>query len=257
MSNNDKIIKEALERTGSLENLFEEIVQSETEELRQLQQTTEAGPEHPDQYLLRDYALGRVSRQQDNEITKHLMVCSKCSETVFDIQYVEPIRAESEESWLARIKEFVSNLSFPIFVQFPALEAVRGPEAEKEIRSYVPGEDLAITLKAPANGYVTIFHVCEETGEVNLIFPSEPYDDPKVLAGEGIAPVEGNVDGPAGKHVFKVFWTKDLLIDFTKLDLSNDEQVEVAKLQFFKRLESLEEADWRVATFEYTVSTDE
>ena len=146
----------------------------------------------------------------------------------------------------------VSDFSLQVFVR-PALDTRGGEATSPDNPSYRPGTDLFLSLEAPEDGYVAIFHVCEVTGEVKLVFPLEPTDNPKVTTGEQLAPIPGTVEGPAGKHFLKVFWTRVSLLDPRNVNLQ-DEQVRDAVVEdFFDALEDLSEGDWRSTTTEYEV----
>lgn len=255
MSEKKKIIREALERAGSLENLFEEIASSESEELQQRQREIEAGPDHPDQDLLRKYALGKVSKEQDHELTEHLMLCGKCAKTVFDIQYLEPIRSElSWERIFHEFKNLFSKISLSMPTEFPVLQdaVARGHESERKLGFHFPGDPLLFSPEAPADGYMAVFYGCEETGEIKVIFP-EAHEDPRVSAGQQIGPIADEVEGPGGKHFLKAFWTRLPLFNPEGMDLQDRSLLHEALAQFLDAIEESDSEDWRAALKEFDV----
>lgn len=244
-------IRKALERAGSLEALLEGIVRSESEEFRRHQREVEQGTDHPSHELLREYALGRVSQEEDARLTEHISLCGVCAHEVFKLQYTEKGKKDIVISWLAWLKNFVPELSFPASIH--PLEAVRGATEDQE-RCYSPGTELVISMEAPADGYVTAFHGCEETDKVELAFPRETDDDPRVSAGLMIPPIAGPVEGPEGKHWIKIFWTRVLVMDPAAYRLMDAEERERASADFFYELAKLDPNNWRLAVIEYQVA---
>jgi hypothetical protein len=254
-----RILKEEFKKAGSVPALLEAMAREETKEFRDLRDQVEQGPHHPTGDDLYNYALGWLDKKESLLIMDHLVLCGTCLREVIRIRKIEEALTEDALKradrlpLLDRVKSFISQLSFPVSVYAPALEPVRGVETEPQERCYAPGTKLSISVYAPADGYVVIFHCCEETGEVKPVFPLLPEDNPKVSAVQHWVPVEGCVEGPQGRHFFKIFWTRMPLLDLTDLDLQDLEQSETAKSRFFEGLEGLDAADWQETTYEYSV----
>ena len=138
----------------------------------------------------------------------------------------------------------------------PAFEAVRGADQAPEERRYRPGTELVISMEAPADGYVTVFHGCEETGKVELVFPREADDNPHVLAGQEMPPIAGTVEGPPGEHWLKIIWTSEVVIDLAQHDLMNEYGRGLAVQEFCDRLDELRDEDFRITLFEYEVLSE-
>ncbi len=189
-------------------------------------------------------------------------LCGRCLREVIRIRRLEEALTEDALAradrvpWLDRVKRLISELSFPVSIYAPAMETVRGLEPEPQESRYTPGTDLEISAEAPADGYVTVFHGCEETGKVELVFPRYSDDDPWVLAGQEMPPISGQVEGPPGKHWFKVFWTLERLFDPEGLDLANQMDSDRAAQTFVEALAELREEDWRVVSVTYTVMAE-
>lgn len=245
-------IRKALERAGSLEALLEEIVRSESDEFRKHQQEVERGTDHPSADLLREYAFGRVSREEDRRLTEHISLCGVCAHEVFKLQYSEEESKDTVIGWMVKLRNFVSSLSFPVAIYAPALEPVRGTMADQE-RRYKPGTDLVLSIEGPDDGYVAVFHGCEETGKVELVFPVEPEDNPRVAAGQEMPPITGKVEGPSGKHWFKMFWTRQPQFDPPELDLATEYGRHLALEEFCDRVAQLSADDFRINVVEYDV----
>lgn len=135
----------------------------------------------------------------------------------------------------SRISYRVSHFLF----SYSVLLLRGGAEPDLEPSSYAPGTEIVLTLEAPADGYVAIFHGCEETGEVKPVFPLYATDNPRVLAGQEIPPIAGTVEGPQGMHWFKVFWTKDMFLPSQEFSLENDKGLENAARRFVDALENI------------------
>jgi hypothetical protein len=132
---------------------------------------------------------------------------------------------------LDRIKGFISELSSGLQVQILAREPVRSERGSQEQPSYTLDTPLILLVQAPADGYLTIFHVCEKKGVVKLVFPLLETDDPFVQAGKDLGPIHGKVDGPSGNHFFKAFWTRANLLELVQRDRQREgDEEEVADL---------------------------
>ncbi len=254
-----RILEEEFKKAGSVPALLEAMARSQTEEFRQLRNQVEQGSEHPTGDELYNYVLGWLSREESLSVMDHLVLCGKCLREVVHIRQLEEVLTEDalvradKISWIDKVKSLVSKLSFPSNIHMPEPEFVRGGEPELLDSGYTPGTKLVISVEAPADGYIFIFHCCEETGEVKLVFPLFPEDDPKITAGQHRVTVEGRVEGPPGKHFFKIFWTAVSVIDFANIDFQNEEQLDAAKLEFFESINELNEAEWQATIHEYTV----
>ena len=88
---------------------------------------------------------------------------------------------------------------------------------------------------------------------LSSFIPLYAADNPRVSAGQDVAPIQEEIEGPPGRHFFKAFWTKELLLDPSKFNADNDEQCLRAINEFLDDLEGTNEEDWRVVTHEYEV----
>lgn len=257
-----RLLKTELEKAGSIPALLKKMADSQSEEFRLLRRQTEEGPDHPSGEVLYDYVLGWMDRDFTARILDHLILCRKCLEEVIRIRNIEEtlttdtLNRADKVSLYSRITEFISNLSFPVSLEFPALEAERSTASDEESGSFAPGDELMVTLEAPADGYVAIFHGCEETGQVKLVFPLYATDNPRVSAGQEMPPIEQTVERPPGKHWFKVFWTRGKVFDPEALRPDDEAVLEEVVEGFLDAIESLPSEDWRCATEEYEVVAD-
>lgn len=253
-------IRQALLECGSFESLLQRLAQTESEESRKLREKIENGPYHPSDDTMYDYVLGRLSEKNENQVLDHILACRSCLEEVFRIRRIEDDLKEhvvewaDETSWLDRLKGFVSNLSFPVTIQTPALEAIRGPQEEGIPRTVKVGDPIRIFAQVPADGHVAVFHYSGKGGESRLVFPCCASDRTRVIGGQKACVVEGEVEGPAGVQAFKVIWTKKQLIDPLQINWSDAGTVTEAVKEFFNKLERLNiDKDWQGAVHEYQV----
>lgn len=230
-------------------SFLEQIARSRSKEHVERKKQLQESPYHPSEELLRQYVLAELDKSDTEIVMEHVSLCGICARKALKITW----ELKETESLMDKIKGFVSSLSFPVFVQFPALEPVRGTVTEAEARSYSPGEEIILTFEAPGDGHVTIFYGCEETGEIRLVFPLEPEDDSQVRANQQLTPIRGAVEGPAGKHFFTVFWTRMNLLNHEKLNLQDEHVCNAAIEHFFEALEELDEDEWASTTTEYEV----
>jgi hypothetical protein len=206
-------IRQALLECGSLESLFQKLALSESEESRQQRLAIEHGPHHPSDEELYHYVLGWLKESQEDEMLDHLLLCRVCLEEVFRIRRIESdtkahvLQWTDETSWLDQLKGFVSNLSFPVMIHPLAFEGVRGPKDEDTATTVKVGDPLTLFVESPANGYMTVFHLHEGTGEVSLVFPQSEEDQSHVSKGQEIS-LTGEATTPVGRQGFKAIWTK-------------------------------------------------
>lgn len=251
-----RMLQEEFTKAGSVPALLEAMAREETKEFRDLRDQIEQGPHHPTGDELYEYVLGWLEKKDSLLIMDHLVLCGRCLREVIKIRRLEEELTEDALAradrvpWLERVKSFISRFSFPVSI---ALEPVRGAEPVPQKSCYAPGTKIFISVDAPADGYVVIFHCCEETGEVKPVFPLFPEDNPKVSVGQHWVPVEGRVEGPHGEHFFKVFWTAKALLAWADINLQDKKQLEAAKSKFFEQLEGLGPEEWQEATYEYSV----
>lgn len=257
-----KILEEEFRKAGSVPALLETMARSETKEFQEMRQRVEQGPLHPTGEELYKYVLGWLDKEESLLVMDHLLLCSTCLREVLKIRSIEEDLTEDDLAeadkvpLLDRLKGLVSKLAFPVSIHTPALEAVRGAVPEPQEHRYRPGTELEISAEAPADGYITVFHGCEETGEVELVFPVEPDDNPRVSAGQEIPSITGKVEGPPGKHWFKAFWTKDLLLNPEQSDLRMESVREEAVEEFLDVLQDVPPGDWQMTTKTYEVVTE-
>ena len=254
-----KMLEEEFRKAGSVPALLEAMARSETMEFRDLRRQVEQGPDHPTGDELYDYVLGWLDKEESLLVMDHLLLCSTCLREVLKIRSIEEALTEDALARadrvpvFERIRRFFSKASLESSIYAPALAAVRGEGQEPQEHRYKPGTELAISAEAPGDGYVTVFYGCEETGKVELVFPLHSSDDPQVAeAQEKWSPLR-TVQGPPGRHWFKVFWTRPLLIDRAAFPLAEPEEHEQVSADFFDALETLDEEDWAEETLEYTV----
>lgn len=258
-----KILEEEFTKAGSVPALLEAMARVETKEFQDVKNQVEHGPHHPTGDELYEYVLGWLDKKDSLLIMDHLVLCSHCLREVIKIRRLEEELTEDALAradrvpWLERVKSFISKLSFPVSMHAPTPEPVRGVETESRKDGYAPGAKLDFVVDIPGDGYVVIFHCCEETGEAKLVFPDLPEDDTKVSSGQRLGPVEGYADGPQGKHFLKVFWTRSRLLDLTDIDPDNEEEFKSVIDKFLDALGKLPEQDWREGTFEYQVLDEE
>jgi hypothetical protein len=239
-----------IDRHDALETLLERAAESERKEGLQLSQSVEEGSIHPSIELLREYAAGLMDEEDTVIMANHMALCGSCSERLLRIQYIENAPKSIVQSWIEKAKSL-----FPVFVRpVSALGfAERGDVQDAEPSSYVSGTEVILMLEAHADGYLTIFHECEETGRVELLFPLETKYVSPVSGGQEIWPITRTVQGPPGKHWFTVFWTRVPVIDPAAYQLEDAEERERASADFFEALEGLREEDVAAGTQEYMV----
>jgi hypothetical protein len=235
---------------GSTPSVLDVIARSRSKEFLEHKRCVEESPYHPTEELLREYVLDQLDESEAEIITDHLSLCDPCAREALRLTW--KLENQTESLW-TKISDFVSSLSVPVSIYAPALESVRGVEPEPQERCYTRGTDLVISIEAPADGYMTVFHGCEETQKVELVFPLESDDDPRVLAGKEISPIAGTVEGPAGKQWLRVFWTREMIMDPTAYRLEDVLERERASEAFLDAMEYLDKADFAIGTWEYTV----
>jgi len=254
-----RMLEEDFKKAGSVPALLEAMARSETKEFRDLRRQVEEGPDHPTGDELYDYVLGWLDKEESLLVMDHLLLCGTCLREVFKIRSIEEALTEDALAradrlpWWERVKSFISKLSFPVYVHAPALEPVRRTTTEPLERRYKPGTELVIYVEAPADGYVAIFHACEESQEVELVFPLDPTDNFRLDAGVNTYLIEGVVTEPIGMHSFVAFWTRVLLLDTSETDLQDKAVREEMVERFFDAIEDMDENDWRSTTTEYEV----
>ncbi len=246
--------KEPKTGRNSAPSFLEQIARSRSKEHVERKKQLEDGPYHPSDDLLRQYVLAELDKSDTEIVMEHVSLCGICARKALEIKWEN----KETEPLIIKIKRFLSSLSFPIFVRpVSALGfAQRGGVQHAEPTSYVPGTEVILMLEAPADGYLTIFHECEETGKVELLFPLETKYASPVSGGQEIWPITSAVQGPPGKHWFTVFWTRVPVIDPAAYQLEDAEERERASADFFEALEDLKEEDVLVGTQEYMITTE-
>jgi hypothetical protein len=239
--------------------LIDKIVRAESPEFRQLRRTVEEGSNHPSDELLLAYANHRATPDDARRIMEHIALCGTCARKALNLtlqqedllDYLED--DTSQPSWLDRLKGFVSNLSFPVMIQTPALETVRGPHDEDAAIAVKEGDPIRIFVQVPEDGHVAVFHYSDKGGEARLVFPDRPSDRTSVVGGQKVRILDGQVEGPAGIQRLKVIWTKDPLIDPDVISRLSDADGSSALEDYFNELESLETNEWLEASCSYLV----
>jgi hypothetical protein len=255
-----RLLQEEFTKAGSVPALLEAMASEETKEFQDLKDQVERGPHHPTGDELYEYVLGWLDRKESLLIMDHLVLCGRCLREVIKIRRLEEELTEDalaradKVPLLDRLKGLLSKLSFPVSIYEPAFGAVRGADQAPEEREYKSGTDLVLSVEAPADGYVTIFHGCEETGEVELVFPWKRKNNPKVSGGQRVEPIRGETEGPPGRHFFTLIWTRERPPDPRKFDLHNEEERKEAEKEFLDDLCKLNEEDWGTATLYYEVT---
>jgi hypothetical protein len=253
-----KLLEEEFAKAGSVPALLEAMAREETKEFRQLKEQIEQGSDHPTGDELYNYVLGWLDRKESLLVMDHLVLCGRCLREVIRIRrleeelLVDALERADKVPWFERIKRLVSKAVPPLQVA-PTLERVRGLKIESQKDGYTVGARLDISVDVPGDGYIVIFHCCEETGEAKLVFPELPEEDQKVSAGKHLDLGEGHVDGPRGKHFLKAFWTRSKVLDLTDVDPDNEDELKTAIDKFLDALDALPEEDWSQGIFEYQV----
>jgi hypothetical protein len=206
-------VRQALLKCGSFESLLQQLARGESEENNKRRQMIEEGPYHPSDDMMYDYVLRRLSEKDEDKVLDHILTCRVCLEEVFRMRRIEDDLKEHVLEWadrqpaLERLKSLVSKTSFEMFLQLPALELARHGAKGDECLKCQAGDPVVISLEAPADGYITVFHWHEETGEVTLLFPQSEDDQSRVSKGQEVS-VSGEATIPVGKQGFKAIWTK-------------------------------------------------
>jgi hypothetical protein len=235
-------------------SLLDLIARSRSKEFLERKKEVEEGPYHPTEELLREYVLDELDESDAEIIMDHLSLCGPCAREALRLTWA---LQDQTESWWARPLELVTrSLSFSMSIHALCPEFVRGVEPEPQQDRYTLGSDLFISMEAPADGYVTVFHGCEETLRRELVFPLYFNDDPKVGEGWGLLPFSRKVEGPRGKHWLNVFWTRVRAFDPEGLDPNDEIALDEAVEGFFDLVESLPSEDWRSTIKEYEVEAE-
>lgn len=254
-----KILEKEFKKAGSVPALLEAMARSETKEFRQLKEQIEQGPDHPTGDELYNYVLGWLDRKESLLVMDHLVLCGRCLREVIKIRRLEEaltndaLARADRVPWFERIRNLVSRFSSPVLLHALAPEPVRGVEIESQKDGYTVGARLDISVDVPGDGYMVVFHCCEETGEAKLVFPELSEEEQKVSAGKHLDLGEGHVDGPRGKHFLKAFWTRSKVLDLTDVDPDNEDELKTAIEKFLDALDALPEEDWSQGIFEYQV----
>ena len=252
-------LEEEFRKHGSLPAFLEAMARSESDAFRHLRREIEEGPWHPSGEDLYSYVLGWIESDQSMKILDHIVMCGHCLEDVIRIRGLEEdltrdaLERADRVPLLERIKRFVSDLSFPVFVQLPALAPVRREAGEPTQRSFSVDTALTLSVQAPGDGFITIIYACEATGEVKLVFPVLETDNPRIAEGREVPPIDGVVEGPSGKHFFKIFWTREPLLQRVEADLADEQEAAEAVDCFLDAVQDLPHEAWRETVYEYEV----
>jgi hypothetical protein len=247
--NKDKNKDFELEVSESTADFFRQIAASESPEVRAMKCSVSEGSDHPSEDQLRDHALGRLGPEEDRKIMDHTAFCAPCAGKVLSLIWHAE---EAETPFIERIKRFISDLSFPMFMQVPPLELTRGHVGQLQEGSYIIGQKMGLSVEAPDAGHLLALHYCRETGQVNLVFPYYSTDINEVSAGQSIR-IEGSTQGPAGRHGFLAVWTRHQVLDLTGFDLTDAVVNQQAVEEVLTRIEGLQEDECLTSVHEYEV----
>jgi hypothetical protein len=255
-----RILEEEFQKAGSVPALLEAMARSESKEFRHLKEQIEQGPDHPTGDELYNYVLGWLDRKESLLVMDHLVLCGRCLREVIRIRRLEEALTQDALAradrvpWLERIKGLISKVSFPVSIDTPALEAVRGLRREDTPGTVKQGDALRLIVQAPADGHVAVFHYSHEASEARLVFPCCASDQTRVIGDQKASIVEGEVEGPAGLQLFKIIWTKEQLIDPLQINWADPAVVNEAVQEFFSKLEGLiPDEEWQETAYEYQV----
>ncbi len=252
-------LEEEFRKHGSLPAFLEAMARSESNGFRQLRREVQEGPWHPSGEDLYNYVLGWLESDQLMKILDHIVLCEPCLEDVMRIRGIEEdltreaLERANRTPLVERIKRFVTDLSFPVFVQLPALDPVRREAGEPPQRSFSVDTALTLGVQAPGDGFITVIYACEATGVVKLVFPVLETDNPRVVEGREAPPIDGVVEGPSGKHFFKIFWTREPLLQRVEADLADEQGTAETLDRFLDAVQDLPHETWRETVYEYEV----
>ncbi len=132
-------LEQEIKRFNSVPALLEAMARSESNDFRTLRQEVEDGLHHPSGEDLYNYVLGWLDQDHSLRVLDHVVFCGRCLEEVMKIQQIEEaltkdaLERADKLSWIERVKEFVSSLSFPVSIWKKLRQRRRsttGPEIE-------------------------------------------------------------------------------------------------------------------------------
>lgn len=133
-----------------------------------------------------------------------------------------------------------------------------GPTRE-EVRQRQPGErkfecgnQIRLSVTVPEDGHMVIVHYCEQTGHIEIVFPTPKDRLPRVTSKQTVS-IERQLLSPPGRYEFKVIFSREPLMPLQQETVATQEQTLQNLMALVERIEVLDEGTWREATFEYEI----
>lgn len=132
----------------------------------------------------------------------------------------------------------------------PTREEVR--QRQPEQRQFSHGNQIKLSITAPEDGHLVIVHYCEQTGDLEIVFPVPEDQFPRVTSKQAIQ-IERKLVSPPGSYGFKVIFSRENLLPSRREKVPTEEGTLKDLMFVFERIEKLDEGAWREATFEYEI----
>jgi hypothetical protein len=125
-------------------------------------------------------------------------------------------------------------------------------QRQPEQRQFKHGDQINLSVTVPEDGYLVIVHYCEQTAELEIVYPSPEEKFPRVSRNQAIR-IERQLMSPPGRYGFKVIFSRERLLQTQRETAPAGEQTLQNLMALVERIEELDEGTWREATFEYEV----
>jgi hypothetical protein len=254
-----KWLESQLREFGSIPAFLEVLALTEPKELTDLRERIENGNDHPSHEDLHDYVISYREGIQESQILEHVAFCGKCLRQILEFtrlenQLAENITERHEKITLIEKLKYtigrrLESISFMPMIHSP----VRSQTSETKIRTYARGMDAVLSITIPRKGYIFALQCCENTEEINMIFPSDPNLMSQFDEGEEIK-ITGPINGPNGSHFLKAYWIRRLDSEIIKrIGSPNRNQRESGVNALISFLSGMNPEDWMSANIEYEV----
>ena len=132
----------------------------------------------------------------------------------------------------------------------PTREEVLKRVSEK--RKFRVGDTIKLSVTVPEDGHLVVVHYCEQTGELEIVFPAPESKFTRVTRNQAIR-IERQLVSPPGRYGFKVIFSRENLLPSTQEKVPTGEGTLKNLMVLVERIEELDERAWREATFEYEI----
>lgn len=132
----------------------------------------------------------------------------------------------------------------------PTREEVRKREPRE--RQFKQGDLINLKVTVPEDGHLVVVHYCEQTGDLEIVFPAPEEKSPRVTSKQAVQ-IERKLVSPPGRYGFKVIFSRENLLPSADQTIRAGERILHDLMALVERIEELDEGAWREATFEYEI----